>query len=308
VFVRWPGTAAVVLAGAVAAVGRARSRDYRSAVDAATKRDDPLLDLGKAIAEAQQASVRVKEGEYAKVEVPAAQISGKQGYDYLHALFYARHRGLVRRPLYRRFAILAGLAAAAAVVVLAAGDTVSSFIAENAGTAVRYMVFAMLTLSLGEQLCRALFYHCDIHLMRYSFFRKDAPVHYRSRLFRLIGYNLGIAAALAAGLTLVFRLAGGVPGALFAQLWVLAAALAVFFAVHHMAMYYLFQPYSTEMNAKNPLYFVVSMAVSGACGASLFLRIPPGALAWIVGVLALVYAAASFVLVRKFAARTFRVK
>lgn len=91
-------------------------------------------------------------------------------------------------------------------------------------------------------------------------------------------------------------------------LWLSIIGLAVFFTNHHLFLYYIFQPYSTDLNVKNPLYFVVTMVVSGICGAAVFIPLPPVIFTSFVLVVTLAYLAVSAVSVRKYAHRTFRVK
>lgn len=73
-------------------------------------------------------------------------------------------------------------------------------------------------------------------------------------------------------------------------------------------MYYFFQPYSTELNVKNPLYFIFSLIISMLGGACIVLKPAAGAFASLAAGLALVYLAAALLIIRRSGKRTFRVK
>lgn len=81
-----------------------------------------------------------------------------------------------------------------------------------------------------------------------------------------------------------------------------------FFSVHHLLMYYIFQPYSTELNVKNPFFHVVNMVFSSACGISIVVKVPALPFTVTVMIVTLVYLGVAFILVRRFGHRTFRVK
>jgi len=102
-----------------------------------------------------------------------------------------------------------------------------------------------------------------------------------------------IGAALSAALTLTLRLIGGTDAPALGMLWMFVLSLALFFSVHHLAMYYLFQPYSTEWFAKNPFYHLVTLAVSAACGFGLVLRPPIVPFTAVVFTVSVVYLAAA---------------
>jgi hypothetical protein len=121
--------------------------------------------------------------------------------------------------------------------------------------------------------------------------------------------NLSIAAALGVSLTAIAASTGGEwLNSELLLLWVCVVSLSVFFTVHHLCMYYLFQPYSTELNVKNPLYYLLNMAVSSACGVSLVLRVPSSRLTAVIFTVTVIYLLLAFVLVRRYGHRTFRVK
>ncbi|MFC4103406.1 hypothetical protein, partial [Paenibacillus xanthanilyticus] len=273
-----PVVLAIVILGLLSAAALARYRDYRSAVDAAAKRDDPLLDIGRMMSEAQKTSVQTADGDYSlTVEHRSDQPRRREGYHDLNHIFFERHRSLIRKPVYMRTAWIGGIGAVAAVVLALFGEQLHLPAAEL-GTIIPLLALAMNLLLLGERLCKAMFYHCDLSLLRYSFYRREASLHFRIRLVRLTALNLWISAALGAALTLIF----GVYGASFTWadmllLWGSILSLTVFFSVHHLFMYYIFQPFSTELNMKNPFYLILSAAVSGMLGAAIVTRPPAGA-------------------------------
>src|SRR5690606_2664598 len=95
------------------------------------------------------------------------------------------------------------------------------------------------------------------------------------RLFRLTGLNLAIGSTLALALTSILSVSDHQPSAAdLLLIWACTLAIAVFFSVHHLFMYYIFQPFTTDLNMKNPFYFVVTYVISFLCGISLFLHAP----------------------------------
>ncbi|MGF7047747.1 hypothetical protein J2T13_002253 [Paenibacillus sp. DS2015] len=298
----------LVVGGIFAAVRLSRYSNYRGAVDAATKRDDPLLDLGRMMSEAQKTSVKSKESDYALNEKHQENLGTKQGYSYLNILFFSRHRSLINNPVYKRMAITAALGAVGVAVVLILSQR-DEFLGPDLGVVFPFLVFGMYFMSVGEKMCRAMFYNCDISLLRYSFYRTSAFEHFRIRLIKIMSLNLRIATILAAALTAITLAGSGewlskdIP-----MMWVCVLSLSVFFSIHHLFMYYIFQPYATELNIKNPLYYVINMLVSFASGICLIVRAPADIFTAIVVTLTLVYLLISLVLVRKYGSRTFRVK
>lgn len=297
--------------GLFAAVRLARYPQYAEAVDAAVKRDDPLLNLGQLMTDARKADVAMKAGDFKDVHAADAERASsngaarQQGYARLNALFFRRHRRLVRKPLLNRLAIIAGAGVLACAGLAAAGAPAGW----SLHTVLPYLPFALFSLSNGERLCRALFYNCDMPLMRYPFYREAAGKHFVLRLRRLGAMNLMIGAALAAMLTAAAAVAGWpLTADHLVPLWTTALALACSFSIHHLLMYYLLQPYSAEMNAKNPLFHMLNMVLSATCWITIILRPHPAAIA--IGALALcvLYMLASATLVNRYAPRTFRMK
>lgn len=305
-------------AGVWAAWKLARYPDYRTVVDAATQRDDPLLDMGRMVTEANQSTVKVKDSDYSIADVrdlnDSKRLQSKKGYAYLNALFFNRHRSLVRRPVNIRLAVAAGIGILG-LIVTQWFEPASMYVVEHFGTILSFSVLSMFYLTVGDNLCRAFFYHCDVKLLRYRFFREGSFGHFRIRLIHIVSRNLVIAATLGLVLAVVYWAATwtayGVIDWLSLDLlmvWLGILSLAVFFSVYHLFMYYILQPYTTELNMKNPLFHVVNMIVSAICGFSLFIRVPAAGFALTILVVTLVFAVVALWMVHKYGSKTFRVK
>lgn len=305
----WVAPVILIPLGAFALLRLAKYHDYRAVTDAATKRDDPLLDMGRLVKEAELKSVQTKAGETDLSMRQDGQMQGgnKQGYAFINNLFFARHRSLILEPVRKRLALVAGLGAAACAVFAMNADVIGGVIT-GPGFFVPYLAFALYFLSVGERVCRAFFYNCDLSMMRYSFYRAAAREHFWIRLLKLAGHNLLIASTFAAMLTLLARIVAPWSTPDTVMLWISALSLSLFFTVHHLALYYLFQPYSTELNTKNPFYHVLNMGVSMVCGASLFFSIPLATFTVIAAGLGVICLVGSLILVSKLGHRTFRVK
>lgn len=298
----------ILTLGVIAAIQLVRYSDYRSAVDAATKRDDPLLDLKRMMSEAQKTTVQTKESDYSIEQTQSNKLQSKEGYAYLNALFFARHRSLVRQPLFKRLFIIGAIGAVGVFVTLFFEQQIALL---NIGIEILFpfLFVSLYFFSIGEKMCRAMFYHCDLSLLRYSFYRNAAFEHFRIRLMKIMGLNLLIATALGTVLTIVIFAAGWEGSNMdLLFLWVSILSLSIFFSTHHLFLYYIFQPYTTELNTKNPLYHVINMIVSAASG--LFLVIPASTQTFAVTFLtmALLLLMIATILVRKKGHITFRVR
>lgn len=302
-----PAYAIFILTGLFAAVKLARYADYRGVVDAATKKDDPLLDIGRMMTEAQKTSVESKAGDY-KVNEIQPSFESKQGYNYLNSIFFSRHRSLIRKPVNIRIAVISILIAVGLGIVIALPEQ-RELVISTLGTIYPILFAVMYFLSVGERISRAMFYNCDLSLLRYSFHRNSAFEHFCNRLIKITGHNLLIAATLALGLTAILIVAGDTWEIIdLLMLWGSIISLSVFFSVHHLFMYYIFQPYSTELNMKNPMYQVINLVISAISGACLFLRAPAEIFTPVVVIATIAYVILAIVLVKKYSARTFRVK
>ena len=254
--------------------------------------------------------VEVREADAALSSEALAKLQRLKGYDYLNAMFFARHRRQLVRPVWYRLAVVgAVLCGALALAVLR--PQLAFALGRNLTAMLPSFVFIMYGITVAEKACRAMFYNCDKDLLRYAWYRTPGVILrcFAIRLRRVALYN-GIVAAALCMVAAVFCLVGGA-GIFTADFWLFCAAillLSLLFTAHHLCLYYIFQPYSESMRVKNPMFNVVNWGMYFLC--FLCLQIDVGGLAFTLAVLAftVVYIAVVMTLVYVRSPKSFRVK
>lgn len=300
----------VLMLAIFAVIYIARYPDYREAVDAVTKKDEPLLDMGRMMKEARVADVKTKEKDFTADQLRPDQFAGKSGYAYLNAIFFSRHRRFLIQPIQRRLGIIGGLFAAGLLIMIIAPEVFSKLAVYLIDSLSLFFIIMNFT-SIGERICKAMFFNCDLSLLRYGFYREPAAIlsNFRTRLLRIGGLNLIPAAAICVAVNVLILLSDEGWG--MSEILIFCATilgLSLFFSVHHLFMYYIFQPYSTELNVKNPFFSILNSIVLAIGIVCLRVQGAPGYFALTVLIAAFFYMGLALLLVYRFSGRTFRVK
>lgn len=179
----------------------------------------------------------------------------RSGYDYFNALFFHRHKRLLLTPVRLKCKI------SGVVLVLTGGlflalrvylgnarfaSEVSGPVWRCYGLFLASLVFIMYCIGSGNSLTMAMFYNCDVSMLRYSFYRTPQAIlqNFRIRMRYIIRNNGVVSLVMAAGIFLnccVLGLSGHVLETLL--LTATALMLSVFYSAVSLCMYYLFQPY-----------------------------------------------------------------
>ena len=151
--------------------------------------------------------VEVREADAALSSEALAKLQRLKGYDYLNALFFARHRRQLLRPVWYRLAA-AALAFAAAAALRISSPELAAALSRNLTAMLPSFVFIMYSITVADKSCRAMFYNCDKDLLRYAWYRKPKIIlrSFGIRLRRVALYNGLVAGALclaAAGFCLI---------------------------------------------------------------------------------------------------------
>lgn len=240
------------------------------------------------------------------------RIAALKGYAYLNAVFFRRHRRMLTKPMKY---VLIGVG-----LLLAAGTLGALFAPEFTGHLVAAlpgglpaMVFVMYVIcnTIGARICKAMFYNCDISLLRFGWYRERSVVlqNFALRLRKITGLNLLLAGGLCLAIVVPAILSGAAI-ALSELVFLLLSILflAIFFSVHPLFMYYVFQPYTSQLAVKNPFFSAINGVVYMVSFLCLQIKQPPEGFAFIVLAATLAYCVTALLVVWKRAPKTFRVK
>lgn len=278
-----------------------------------------VLDTCKAEAVSPElAKEKAKGSQFRDVQLKDSDLTAEgdsrlTGWPYLQALFFRRHRRMLYKPVKIVLAILAGVTVvgAVALLLLRGEETAATF--DLVPRCLPYCVFFLYFMdnNVGTRICKAMFYNCDLAMLKYPWYRREDVVlkNFLLRFTRLGGTMLALSGAVCVMFTVLTLCAGGRPP-VGEYLIFLAAilCLGVFFAVHCLGMYYLFQPYTSDLQVKNPFFSGINLAVYIVCYACIQIKSTPSWFALLVLAVTVVYCAVILTLVYRRSPRTFRVK
>lgn len=236
------------------------------------------------------------------------------GYKLLNELFFQRHRRHILKPIIMKASILAVIVLILIVLPFIPIKGLQEEIPADYGSLLvkrltGILPFVSYLLFVNESIIRTMFANCDHALMQYGFYRrpKDLLKMFFLRLQKLVFWN---SLVLLPGLVFLILMnkvhSAGLEDCII--LGVQFLALWVFFSVHTLFLYYIFQPYNDAQEAKSPIYFIINLAVYYVCYFTMQLGLEGPLIAPIFIGASLVYSILALVLVYKLAPKTFKVK
>lgn len=313
----------IILVSAVAAAVWAVRylRSYPDYIQVA-RRMYSLNRINEAVAAAESAktaSYQFNEDDVKEDELCGRIFQEKAGYDYLHALFFYRHKKLVGRPV-RIKTFLAGVVFGVGGIVLAVANlllpaadfqSMSGKVWEFINECLPILVFIMYCASSGQNLIQAMFHNCDASLLKYGYYRMPDAIltSFRIRLWYMLRAELPMAGMMCGGFlvdALLLRRFGD-----FLQILAVLcciASLTVFFSIVFLCMYYIFQPFTEGGNITGIGYKICTTGLYFLSYMCLQIKTPPAYFAVLLLTVTLFVMFLSMVLVWRLAPKTFHLK
>lgn len=270
-----------------------------------------FLEQDDAVKEARAADVQIQDKDISKEELRSRKYEEKEGYDYLNAIFFERHKRIVSRAVKSRIIIILAVGLIGAVALLFVGEQMKQKTFEAMTQMMPVMVFVMYLESTGGRICKAMFFNCDISLLKYGYYREADAIlkNFKIRLRKLLMLD-SVPAAIICGMILLWTLLCGEILAVWKAIPLMAGSLllSAFFCLFHLFMYYITQPYTEEKTVKSPIFSVVNALVYFGC--YLCLQIQTGSWLFTLGVLAvtIIFIPLSYFCVFRFAPKTFKIR
>lgn len=232
-----------------------------------------------------------------------------KGQAFLNALLFYRYHSILKKSLLFRAGVLSFIGA---IVVILSFFNVFEGVQQSAMTSIFPTLFFVLYISsMGKKIVQLVFVNCDIAMLHYPFYREKNTIlkGFNDRFKRSLAYN-GI---LTFVIFFIFILIGFLNPSLldrsfYMVLSLLLISLTVFFSFHELFIYYLLQPFNSDMEAINPVYRFVSASLYWIAYISLQLELTGFAYALSVSIFSLLYVATGYFVILKKAPQTFRMK
>ena len=238
--------------------------------------------------------------QFKKLKVSGTVKSNKKGFEYLNALFMQRHKSMiVVKPIVITciIALIAGIFMISFIngyhdkfgtdntlkmvfsnfinmilfrkyddpLMPYAEDSIMDFFRYVASSHLLAMVIPISIADISFKATQAMYINCDNSLMTFSFFKQRDKIIklFDIRLKQLIKINAvpAIATALFANLFLFYTGGQDYPFQYLVTILV-AILMCVFNSITCLALYYLFQPFTTTVNIKSGAYLAIRTVIS----------------------------------------------
>ena len=256
------------------------------------------------------ASVKLNEKKMSKADLNTKAYNKKTGYEYLNAIFFLRHRKIMVYPIKIRIAIISVLTIVGLYFTLFIPSGRLELI-KAIGTSTPLFVFIMYSMSTGDRVCKAMFFNCDVSLLRYPFYREGSVIlsNFTSRLKRLVLLNLIPALALCLGIFVIVLASGSLgKSSAILPLFLCILSLSCFFSIHHLFMYYVLQPYTKELTVNSPLFKVVNSIIYIISFTCLQVKTSSYIFTFAVLAFTIIYMFVALILTYKVAPKSFKLK
>ena len=236
--------------------------------------------------------------------------SGKKGYGYFNALFFARHRKLLIKPAKRICVVSVILFAAIAVAVRLNQDFYTAT-NEMVLNMLPFFLFIMYLIHPGRSITQAMFMNCDHSMLSYRFYRQPKVILslFVERLKSLTLISLIPAAFIGTELALLLAMTGGCDAWVnYVLIIVTLLMMSIFFSVHYMVLYYLLQPYNIQLESRNAAYGIANGITYIVCYMAISRRAPTLIFGTAMTVFCILYIIVALILVYRMAPKTFKLR
>ena len=185
------------------------------------------------------------------------------------------------------------------------------FFRECASKQMLLMLIPLTIADISFKATQAMYINCDNSLMTFSFFKQREKIMklFDIRFKQLIRINIW--PALACGLfavLILFNTGGQDYPFQYLLTFMVPVLISVINSMTWLALYYLFQPFTTTVNVKGGAYKVARIIISFTSGFTCWVPLNTAILAGVLAVYALVYVLVMRALVKKFAPKTWKLK
>lgn len=248
--------------------------------------------------------------------VPFAHLTG---YAFFNKLFFHRHKNFFGKKILIRVCIVAGILIGMLILLLLTDLDLNEMTESKQTTLLPMCFFLSYMISLGRPATGAMFANCDVAMLNYPFYRTPSVVirNFYLRLKTILLYNAP-AFALISLLPILSDIlrplfngssADEIAWIMIVPYFVTVAMMWVFFSFHDLFIYYIIQPYTSDLGTKSKLFSVIQMVVYMLSYMNMQLRdLNVVIYMSVIIVSTLLYFVIGLLCINKFCPKTFRLK
>lgn len=233
----------------------------------------------------------------------------KTGYSYFNFVFVQRHKKLLTKST-KNISIGLILFFVIATILCIIFPSKNNEVSDILKNSIPYYLFVMYFINRGQRICQTMFMNCDRSMLTYRFYREKEAILslFRERLKTLITLNIIPGIIIAIGTVILLYITGGTTIMLYIITFLTIIAMSIFFSVHYLVLYYLLQPYSVNLDIKNPMFMSICGFTYFICYIASQVQIPTMIFGICMCIFTIVYSVLSLYLAYKYAPSGFKLK
>ena len=265
------------------------------------------LNSNQAKEKSRKAMIEIKDKDK---KIDEKKLKNKKGYDLFNTIFFERHKEILLRSA-KWFATISLFIIIVIAILIVTSTTLqkkcNSFLLNN----ISWFIIVMYFINRGSIITQAMFYNCDHSMLTFNFYRNPKVILniFKTRILTVTKINLIPAIILAIGLPILLYISGGTPNILdYISIPIFILTLSMFFSVHYLVIYYLFQPYDKNMKMKSITYSLISAITYVVAYSFTDFKMSTTIFSIIAIIATVLYSVIAVIIVYKKAPETFKIK
>lgn len=245
-----------------------------------------------------------------KISVDVTLTSNKKGYRFFNEIFMKRHSKILTKPA-KIVSFVIAVVFVAIYILMWRFPKLDPYVNVACLKYLPYMLFFEYLLNTGPSITKAMFMNCDHSMLTYRFYRqpKALLLLFIERLKTVVLINLIPAAVLSVCLPLTLYVSGGTDQILnYVALFISVIAMSIFFSVHNMVLYYLFQPYNINLEIKGGAYKIISVLTYLVSYLGIKTELPTMQFGLTISAFCVIYVVVALLLTYRIAPKTFKLR
>ena len=234
---------------------------------------------------------------------------GKTGYEFFHHIFVKRHRKMLWKAT-KTISLIFLIGFSCAIVAAIFVDGFKEGIQKLLDGTLPYFLFVMYIINRGEKITAMIFTNCDRSMLTYRFYRQPSAILklFQERLKTLIQLNIVPGTIIAVGIVLLLYVSGGTSVLNYVLTFLAIISMSIFFSIHYLVLYYLLQPYTIDIEMKDPRFAIINWITYFICYFAIQIRIPTVIFGSCMILFTVVYSVVALFLAYRYAAKTFKLR